>query len=696
MKTWVGTDVGGTFTDLWAATDDGRQTVVKSPSTADIVSGILGALDLAAAELGMTTPEFASTIQRFGHGTTAGLNALLTQTTPPTAIVTTAGFGDTLEIGRLKRQLVGLTDLEIGDYLNRGRWPVLVPRPLVLEVAERIDAVGEVVVPLTETELDRIVTRVRETGVQTVAVATLWSVVNNTHERRIAEAIRTALPGVFVSESHRVASAVGEYARMSTTAVNAALAPVMSAYLARLDAALADLGVTSPVLVMTGDGGVVGADVVSREPVSVLMSGPAAGVIACRDVARRLGHRNVLTVDIGGTSFDVGTIVDDEPLMRSQFSLAGADIERSALDVSTIGAGGGSIARLHDGGLIVGPASAGADPGPVCYGRGGIEPTATDADLVLGVLGEDDFAGGTMRLDRDAAAAAIRERIAEPLGIGVLEAAQGIRDILDNRMSDLLRSVTIERGHDPRDFVVFACGGQGPSHAWALCRELGVRTFVVTPVATGQSAYGTGTSENKRALTRACYIRLDGDRNVLSGGVESLATQIREMVETVTEALGTNDLAAQTSVALRYRGQAHHLDVPVTGDLTVAADFDAVLERFEGQYQDLFGDGAGFGRAGFEITSARVVASCVSGDIGTGAPSASIVPIGTRAVVFDDAKAPVECTVYRTDFPAPGQQLAGPCLVMSAGQTLVVPPGADVRTDDAGNFIVTLPEVSLA
>lgn len=692
MKIWVGTDVGGTFTDLWAASDDGRQAIVKSPSTADIVTGIRGALELAAAEFGLSMRDFATAIERFGHGTTAGLNALLTKTAPPIAVVTTAGFGDTLEIGRLKRQLVGLTDLEIGDYLNRGRWPVLVPRQNVFEVAERIDSVGDIVVPLSDAELDRIVERVRQSGVEAVAVATLWSVVNKIHEARIADALRAALPQIFVSESHRVASSVGEYARMSTTVVNASLAPVMSAYLARLDAALSDLGVTCPVLVMTGDGGVVGAEVVSGEPVSVLMSGPAAGVIACRDVARRLGYSNVLTVDIGGTSFDVGTIVEDEPLMRSQFSIAGADIERPALDVSTIGAGGGSIARLHDGGLIVGPASAGANPGPVCYGRGGTEPTATDADLVLGVLAEDGFAGGTMRLDRAAAAAAIDERIARPLGINVMQAAQGIRDILDNRMSDLLRSVTIERGHDPRDFVVFACGGQGPSHAWALCRELGVRRFVVTPVATGQSAYGTGTSENKRTHTRACYGRLDGQRRVVSGSLHSIAEQIDEMTASVSAALGAGEVSLTSSLALRYRGQAHHLDVHVVGDLRQPHDFAAVLDRFEHDYQDLFGAGAGFARAGFEITSARVVGSRVSGEISLGAPDAPIVPAGYRSVVFDDASNPVDCPVYRTNFPAPGQRLDGPCLVMSAGQTLVVPPGAEVRTDDGGNFIVTLPE----
>lgn len=693
MRIRVGTDVGGTFTDLWARTDDGREVVVKSPSTSDIVGGILGAIDLAAVELSMTPEAFCASIDRFGHGTTAGLNALLTQTTPRTAIVTTEGFGDTLAIGRLQRQLVGLTDLELGDYLNRGRWPVLVERPLIFEARERIDAHGEVVTALTHSEIERVVGLVDAADVRAVAVCTLWSVANPTHENALAAAIRDRLPEIFVSVSHRISPTVGEYARMATTAVNAALAPVMTEYLARLDFALAARGVSCPVMVMTGEGGVVNADEVSDEPVSVLMSGPSAGVIACRDVARGLGYTHVLTVDIGGTSFDVGTIVDGEALLRTEFSIGGSDIQRPSIDVSTIGAGGGSIARVRAGSLTVGPASAGARPGPVCYGRGGEEPTATDADLVLGVLAEEDFAGGTMTLDRDAAARAIRTHVAEPLGLSVIDAARGIRDILDSRMADLLRSVTIERGHDPRDFVVFAGGGQGPSHAWALCRELGVREFVVTPVATGQSAFGTGTSEVTRTLVRPAYVRFDGSHGVVAGDIDHLMKVAGELRDVVSRTLD-QVAALTTTLAIRYRGQAHHLDIELREDLAEPASAAVFFDRFEQRYEALFGAGSGFRKAGMEITSVRVVGAAQGTGIPPAAHANQLEADGERDVYFDGPE-PVPCPVFRCDFPAPDQQVSGPSLIVSSGQTLVVPPGASVRTDHSGNFIVTFSEEAM-
>jgi len=677
----VGTDVGGTFTDLWVRADDGRQAVLKSPSTADIIGGILNALDLASAHFGLSTQEFCATVDRFGHGTTAGLNALLTSSAARTALVTTAGFGDTLEIGRLKRQLAGLTELEIGDYTNRGRWPAIVPRQLVVEVAERIDRDGDIVVPLADHEIDRLLERLSSMDVQAVAVATLWSVTNPEHELRIGAAVRERFPELFVSLSHEVAPAVGEYARMSTTAANAALGPVMSDYLARLDDALRRRGLTVPVMVMTSEGGVVAADVVSDQPVSVLMSGPAAGVIACQRIGRRLGRAHLLTVDIGGTSFDVGIVVRGDPLLRDQFTVAGVDVQRPAIDVATIGAGGGSIARVRDGALTVGPYSAGARPGPACYGRGGTEPTATDADLVLGVLDEDGFAGGTMTLDRAAAAAAIEKHVARPLGVGVVEAAWGIREVLDARMADLLRSVTIEKGHDPREFVLFAGGGQGPSHAWALCRELGIGTFVVTPTATGQSAYGTGTCELKRTISRPCYLRLTGEHEIIAGDLAQLAEDLAAMT-------GQGDL--RQTVAIRYRGQAHHLDVPVVDGLASPEALDKTLRGFEEQYEALFGSGAGFREAGFELTGLRVIATHAFGDEIQAAPADDVVWVGSRNVVFDDPAKPVHCPVYHTAFPAPGQELRGPCLVSFPGQTLVVPPGATARTDTAGNFVVEL------
>jgi N-methylhydantoinase A len=673
----VGTDVGGTFTDLWVRSDDGRQAVLKSPSTADIIGGILNALDLASACFELSTEDFCAAVDRFGHGTTAGLNALLTSSAARTALVTTSGFGDTLEIGRLKRQLAGLTELEIGDYTNRGRWPAIVPRQRVVEVAERVDRDGAVVVPLADHEIERLLHRLSTMDVRAVAVATLWSVANPEHEQRIGAAVRERFPELFVSLSHEVAPAVGEYARMSTTAANAALGPVMSDYLARLDEALRQRGLTVPVMVMTSEGGVVAADVVSAQPVSVLMSGPAAGVIACQ----RFGRDHLLTVDIGGTSFDVGTVVDGDPMLRDQFTVAGVDVQRPAIDVATIGAGGGSIARVRDGALAVGPYSAGARPGPACYGRGGTEPTATDADLVLGVLDEEDFAGGTMTLDRVAAAAAIDEHIARPLGLGVVEAAWGIRQVLDARMADLLRSVTIEKGHDPREFVLFAGGGQGPSHAWALCRELGIGTFVVTPTATGQSAYGTGTCELKRTISRPCYLRLTGDHEIIAGDLESLAAELAAMK-------ADGDL--KQTVAIRYRGQAHHVDVPVVDGLAAPEALEKTLRGFEEQYEALFGSGAGFREAGFELTGLRVIATQGLGDEVRAVPTDDLVRAGARTVVFDDPAHPVHCPVHRTAFPAPGQELRGPCLVTFPGQTLVVPPGATARTDEAGNFVVEL------
>jgi N-methylhydantoinase A len=694
----VGTDVGGTFTDLWAYAEDGRQAVLKAPTTADIIGGILAAVELASDHFGLSVEAFCASVDRFGHGTTAGLNALLTSSAAGTALITTAGFGDTLEIGRLKRQLAGLTELEIGDYRNRGRWPAVVPRPLVFEVAERIDRAGEVVVPLAAGEIDRVLDRVAATGVEAVAVATLWSVANPEHERRIGAALRERFPELFVSLSHAVAPAVGEYARMSTTAVNAALGPVMSAYLARLDEALRARGLGVPVVVMTSEGGVVSADVVSDQPVSVLMSGPAAGVIACQQIGRRLGHEHLLTVDVGGTSFDVGTIVRGNPLLRNQITVGGADIARPAIDVATIGAGGGSIARVRAGALTVGPFSAGARPGPVCYGRGGTEPTATDADLVLGVLDEDGFAGGTMRLDRPAAAAAIAEHIGEPLGLGVIEAAWGIRQVLDSRMADLLRSVTIEKGHDPREFVLFAGGGQGPSHAWALCRDLGIGTFVVTPTATGQSAFGTGTCELKRTISRPHYLRLTTAHEIDTRDVEPLAEQLAAMTaEAQAAAAGPahGELAIQRTAAIRYRGQAHHLDVPITDGLDSPAELEKTLRRFEEQYEALYGAGSAFREAGFELLSLRVLASrALDGEVRPAAGDV-LVAAGSRGVVFDDPAKPIECPVYRTTFPAPGQQVSGPCLVVFPGQTLVVPPGARARTDELGDFVVTLDEEGL-
>ncbi len=691
----VGTDVGGTFTDLWVITDTGCQFVVKSPSTPDIITGILGAIELASAQLGIDSDQFCAAVERFGHGTTAGLNALLTGRAAKTAVITTAGFRDTLEIGRLKRQVAGLTDLQLGDYVNRGRWAPVVPRHLVFEVTERVDRVGEIVTPLDEASVGAALDHVASQGVEALAICTLWSVANPVHEARIGELAQARFPDLFVSLSHEVAPGIGEYARMSTTATNAALGPIMSAYLQRLDAALKAKGLTVPVQVMTGNGGVTPAESLIQEPVAAMMSGPAAGVIACQQLGRKLGIDRLLTIDVGGTSFDVGVVADGLPMMRNQVTVAGADIHRSAIDVGTIGAGGGSIARVEHGVLQVGPQSAGSTPGPVCYGRGGTQVTATDADLVLGALAEDGFAGGNMTLSRSAAADAISEQIAQPLGLSTLEAAWGIRQVLDNKMADLLRSVTIERGHDPREFVMFANGGQGPTHAWALSRELGISTFVVTPTATAQSALGTGTSDIRQTSERPCFVRIppgtaltDEGLARIAAGLDEAESIARSRVVGDSENMAIEEVTIERTLALRYRGQAHHLDVPVLGGAVDGAFFEETVARFEKQYESLFGAGSAFREAGLEVLNVRVLLTAHLAAAASPDPTGALVAAGTRSVVFDDPDLPVDCPVWHTEFPAEGQDVQGPALVVYPGQTLVIPPGAAARTDEFGNFVV--------
>jgi N-methylhydantoinase A len=691
----VGTDVGGTFTDLWVITDTGRQFVVKSPSTEDIISGILGAIELASAQLGIDSNQFCAAVERFGHGTTAGLNALLTGRAARTAVITTAGFRDTLEIGRMKRQIAGLTDLQLGDYVNRGRWAPVVPRHLVFEVSERVDRQGEIVTPLDEASVEAALDHVASQGVEALAICTLWSVANPVHEARIGELATKRFPGIFVSLSHEVAPGIGEYARMSTTATNAALGPIMSAYLEKLDQALKEKGLTVPVQVMTGAGGVVPAHDLAQEPVAAMMSGPAAGVIACQQLGRKLGIDRLLTIDVGGTSFDVGVVVDGLPMMRNQVTVAGADIHRPAIDVGTNGAGGGSIARVEHGVLQVGPQSAGSTPGPVCYGRGGALVTATDADLVLGVLAENGFAGGNMTLSKAAAETAISEQIAYPLGLSTLEAAWGVRQVLDSKMADLLRSVTIERGHDPREFVMFANGGQGPSHAWALSRELGISTFIVTPTATAQSALGTGTSDLRQSSERPCYVRVPPGRTITEEGLARISAELKTAESIArTRVLGDSDtvdthgVTVERTMALRYRGQAHHLDVPVSADAMDVAAFDHTVARFEEQYESLFGAGSAFREAGLEVLNVRVLLTAHLEASASPDPSGDVVAAGTRSVVFDDPSVPVDCPVWHTEFPAEGHRVVGPALVVYPGQTLVIPPGASAHTDHFGNFVV--------
>lgn len=692
MKFYIGTDVGGTFTDLWVADAAGRSQVFKAPTTPDVLGGVIDAVGLAASAHGLSVEDFCAGIEKFGHGTTVGLNALLTGRAAKTAVVTTLGFADTLEIGRIRRQTSGLSEAEVTDFFKHDRFPPLVPRERIVEVRERIDANGTVLIPLDEAEARFSLRRLKAQQIEAVAVCTLWATVNPVHELRLKALIVEELGEVFVSLSHQISPVVGEYGRMSTTAANASLGPIAGRYLARLESTLKAKGMRVPILMMTNAGGVLPTEVLNDRPAYSLFSGPAAGVMGSLVLSERLETPNVLTTDIGGTSFDVGVIVAGKPIRRSDIALAGADIRVPSIDVASIGAGGGSIASVTFGDLTVGPQSAGAYPGPACYGRGGTQATATDADLVLGVLDPDHFIGGRMRLDVEAARKAIEENVAKPLGMTVEEAAWGIREILDSKMADLLRRVTIERGYDPAEFALLANGGAGPSHAWVLARELGLKSFIVPAAATGQSAYGCANSDLGFTDDRPVYLRVKPLTKPSAGELAALNAAMRQGREEVEKGLkaagaqGTVDI--EQTAAIRYRGQTNTLDIELAGRAFDLKAYEALIAAFETRYEGLFGRGAGYAQAGFEILALRTLGHGKLKPAATAMQGDRLVPSGERKVVFDDPKQPVSAAIYRIQFPRSNEEASGPCIIEYPGQSVVVPPGSVARADAFGNLHV--------
>jgi N-methylhydantoinase A len=693
MGFFVGTDVGGTFTDLWICQSGGQARVFKTPTSKDVLSGVIDAVDLAAQSFGLSSAELCAQIERFGHGTTVGLNALLTGNGARTGVITTRGFADTLEIGRMRRQSSGLNELEFTDSHLRNRFPPLVPRALVMEVDERIDANGSIIVPLDEGQARAAIAGLRD--VEAIAVCTLFSTVNHVHERRLRELIAEQLPETFVSLSHEISPVVGEYARMSTTAANAALGPLAGRYLAKLETTLRDAGMRVPIMMMTCSGGVMPTELIHDRPALALFSGPAAGVMGSQALGAKMKIGNILTTDIGGTSFDVGVIVEGRPVMRSEISVAGADIRVLSVDVDSIGAGGGSIASIRgEGELQVGPRSAGSMPGPACYARGGTEPTATDADLVLGVLDPEHFLGGRMRLDTEAARRAIDLHVARPLGLGLVEAAWGIRKILDSRMADLLRRMTVERGHDPREFTLFANGGAGPSHAWVLSAELGLDGFVVPAAATAQSAFGTANADVGFTAEQPAYVRMAGQRAPTEAELglinARLGSAAEEVVANLKRAQAAKTVVFERYASIRFRGQTNHLDVPLRSDCLTAQEFEEMTAQFQRQYEALFGRGASYSNAGFEVLAVRVVGLAALPPTGVLSEGEGLRRVGTRDVVFDDPTQPVATTIYATSFPAAGTRVEGPAIIEFPGQSVVIPPGASATADELGNLHVRI------
>lgn len=704
MRYSVGIDIGGTFTDAVVLDEQGTAHLLKTPTTLDDPArGVNDALALAERETGLAPGSLPGHIDHFGLGTTVATNALIERTGVTTGIITTKGFRDTILVQRGMGHWAGRETHELLRFSQRTHPEPIVPRDRIAEVVERVDYKGAVITPLDEDDVRRAVTALLGQGVQAIAVCLLWSFREPAHERRVAEIVRELAPEVYLSVSSELAPVLGEYERTATTAVNAYLGPPVQRYMSGLSGSLRERGMTGALRVLDSGGGVITPERCGRTAVSILTSGPTGGVLASATLARRLGTPNVLTTDMGGTSFDVGMILDYEPVVTPRQEVNGYHILTPAVQVTAIGAGGGSIAEVRDGQLLVGPGSAGLVPGPACYRRGGTRPTVTDADVVLGIIDPDYFLGGTFALDRGAAEEAVRIHVAEPLGLSVEDAAAGIKQIADHRMADLLDTLTVGQGHDPRDFVVYAYGGAGGTHCHHFGSELGAEAVIVPATATVHSAFGAVMSDLHLSAELSDPMHAadwDSAPDVLdpariTGHLQGLEDRVSEQL--VAGGAEAGRITVQRFAEIKFRMQAKSLAVPVPpGDLGREA-VAALLKFFHTRFADTYGSEAVFLGAGVEITTLRVQAK---GElpkppvtrVHSADPSGSVPLPSGRDVYFGPEHGWVRAGVVRGTDLTEGDVVTGPAVIEHPGTTLLVGLGQTARIDHLDNTVITSSE----
>lgn len=673
MGTRIGVDTGGTFTDLVGLDEaSGRTHVLKTASTPDDPGrAIIDGLRQGEAE-GLWRLGDLSLIV---HGTTVATNTLLERRGARTALVTTAGFRDVLAIGRQNRP-------RLYDLRSRRPEP-LVPRQLRLEITERTGPTGEVERPIDEAEVRRVARRLEDLNVEAVAVGLLHSHTNPANELAAGRLLGEAMPGVTVCLSHRLSGEPGEYERHSTAAAGAFVQPVVETYLAKLEATLRSIGVAAPVFVMKSGGGVSAAAAVAERCIETALSGPAGGVRACVDLAERVPDGNLVAADMGGTSFDVAVVAGGRPQLAREASIGGLPLRMPMLDIHTIGAGGGSIGWVDAGqALRVGPHSAGASPGPACYGLGGEEPTVTDANLVLGRLSADSPLAGGRTLDRERAERAIH-RIAKPLGLSLQAAAAGVLRVANSAMVAALRKLTIERGVDPRGYALGAYGGAGPLHAAELAVELGART-VVLPESPGVfSAVGLLLADLRE--DRYAWLKLPWNEEAANEAARVSRLLAADAADELAAAASlSTPSVSRRAVALRYRGQTTDLQIEWQGE--AAPDVKPVAERFHSQHQSRYG----FARRDHPIEIAGVAVT-----VEAPLPRQELVA-GGAAIADDETTRPVwfgegfvNARVIRRTAMRHEEPVDGPAIIEQPDTVTVVPPGWKATIKEKGELLLT-------
>lgn len=691
----LGIDIGGTFTDATLIDENtGEIRVGKVPSTPkDPSVGFMKAADRILRDASVSPEE----VEYVVHGTTVATNAIIERKVAPTGFITTDGFRDMLEIQRQIRPT--LYDL----HFEKPR--PLVPRYLCFGIPERLDAQGSVLMPLDEIALVGAVEQLKRENVAAVAVCFLHSYINPAHEKRAGEILREVFPDAIVSLSSEVAPEFREYFRASTTVINACIRPIVAQYLQRIEDRLREKGIAAELLVMQSSGGVFTFASASEKPVFMVESGPAAGVIAATHLGTALGHPDVISFDMGGTTAKAGLIQNGTPRVTKEYEVgtaaqsgvgasrgAGYPIRTPVLDLVEIGAGGGSIAWVDSGGILrVGPQSAGADPGPVCYGKGGEEPTITDANLVLGRLNPSYFLGGEIELEIEAARQAILEKCAQPLGMDVVDTAHGIVEIANTAMINALRLVSVQRGYDPRDFALVAFGGAGPVHANRLAIEVQIPKTII-PMSPGTtSAMGLLVTDLKHDYSRTLIQRVDRvDAEMVARNYCELEADGRASLE--REGMNPEEITFLHQVDMRYVGQSYELTIPLLDGKLDAAEITEVLSRFHREHHRAYGYSASNEPVEFvnlRLSAIGKINKPQLREIEASDSPLSAAQKAVRSVYFAECGGYVECPIYDRYRLSAGVILEGPAIVEEIDATTIIYPEYQALVDAFGNLILT-------
>jgi len=689
----IGIDIGGTFTDIVCIEEDGSTLVRKVPSTPDNYSRCILQTFPGIIEEKKSSPD---RIQEIIHGTTVATNALLQGTGASTALITTIGFRDVLELRRIRMP-------ELYNW-NWDKPPDLVERRWRKEVEERIDAKGNIIKPLNTQQAEVVIDQIAAEGIESLAICLINSYTNPIHEEKLADIVRQRYPLINISLSSQILREVREYERTATTVVNAYVLPLVKTYVDSLQNSLKNLGIKSPLLIMQSNGGVMTAKASTEQPVFIIESGPAAGVIASQALAKKLDLANVITFDMGGTTAKASIIEGGNLQIATEYevgsSLSSASrlikggghlIRIPAIDVAEVGAGGGSIAWLDAAQeLHIGPKSAGSYPGPVCYSKGGTEVTITDANLVLGYINPEGLVGGGLPLDQEKAKTALAKQIAEPLGLGLVTAAYGIHLLGNSTMIRAVRAVSTERGRDLRDFVLIAFGGSGPVHACQMARSLEMRQAVIPPHSGLFSAFGLLSADIAHHRIQTCYQNSrKANLKELNHLMKRMETEVMELLQ--KEGFSLEEIEMYRAIDLRYSGQSYELTLPVSKG-PISTDTIHKLEKaFDKEHEKTYGHRASVDES-YTLVNLRLVGRVMQHTISLA--SSSLNEISSKKNCSRDAyfgpKYGWIVTPLLTRSDLLGNSKKGPFLIDEFDTTIVIQPDCQVTVDDSGNLIIDL------